>query len=149
MPDDIFESDCIALVNATNTRGVMGGGIAYAFAKRFPEMLEDYKRACQAGEHKIGELHTWEEGGKIIYNVATMEYPGMAAKLDDIREGLRDLRSQVEADTEVDSVAIPALGCGIGGLNWPDVEALIKEHFSDLDGVRVELYPPDAPKYTL
>ena len=52
---DLFESEAQTLVNAVNTVGVMGDGIALAFKRRFPDMFADYARRCAAGEVKIGE----------------------------------------------------------------------------------------------
>jgi O-acetyl-ADP-ribose deacetylase (regulator of RNase III) len=154
--DDIFESDCDALVNATNTQGVMGGGIAKGFADRFPEMLADYKRACRVGEHTIGRCHYFPEGDKVIVNFPTMTYPGQRAHLEDIEAGLLDLRVALAilsdpelANPTISSIAIPGLGCGIGRLEWDDVEKLIRKYLGDIEGLRVELYPPNGRKYEL
>ncbi|MEM0244987.1 MAG: macro domain-containing protein [Zestosphaera sp.] len=50
---NIFESDADVLVNSVNTKGVMGAGIAREFAKLFPEMYEDYRKACRSGRIRI------------------------------------------------------------------------------------------------
>lgn len=49
----IFESDADVLVNSVNVKGVMGAGIAREFAKLFPDMYEDYRKACKRGKIKI------------------------------------------------------------------------------------------------
>ena len=155
--DNIFDSECQCLVNATNTIGVMGGGIAKQFKDRFPKMFSHYQLACADGEHVVGEMLFYhdEDSGKIICNFPTMHFPGSRAKLQDIEDGLKDLRRAIltAMDSEflptIRSIAIPALGCGIGRLPWPDVEALIKQYLGDIIGLTVELYPPDAGKYTL
>ena len=54
------------------------------------------------------------------------------------------------------SVAVPPLGCGLGGLDWADVKPLIVEAFTEVPDVRVLLYEPagapvhpkEAPKMT-
>lgn len=157
MPDNIFDSECVAIVNTTNIQGVMGGGLALQFRQRYPEMFEAYKLACSKGEHKMGEMLFYNDrSGKIIVNFPTMKHPGMWAKLSDIEDGLKDLRHMLltlsdteQADPAITSIAIPGLGCGIGRLSWGEVAPLIKEHLGDIQGLTVELYPPDAPKYTL
>ena len=90
----------------------------------------------------------------MIVNFPTMRHPGMKAKLVDIDDGLLHLRGVLTNQpdlpfTKIESIAIPALGCGIGRLHWPDVEDRIKTRLGDLDWLRVEVYPPNSPKYDL
>jgi O-acetyl-ADP-ribose deacetylase (regulator of RNase III) len=54
---DIFESSCEVIANPINCVGVMGGGLALAFKKKYPEHFETYKKMCQNGEIKVGELY--------------------------------------------------------------------------------------------
>ena len=54
---DIFKSSCEVIANPINCVGVMGGGLALAFKKKFPEHFETYKKMCQNGEIKVGELY--------------------------------------------------------------------------------------------
>ena len=42
------------------------------------------------------------------------------------------------------SLAVPALGCGNGGLSWSMVRPLIEETFQAAPDVRVVLFPPPA-----
>jgi O-acetyl-ADP-ribose deacetylase (regulator of RNase III) len=44
----------------------------------------------------------------------------------------------------IHSVAVPPLGCGYGGLDWSEVQPLIKRHLGELPNVHVELYAPDG-----
>lgn len=59
---DLLGADAEALVNAVNTVGVMGKGIALQFKRTYPQMFQDYARAAQAGEVRIGEMHVWATG---------------------------------------------------------------------------------------
>lgn len=167
MPN-IFDSECDAIVNPTNPQGVMGGGLAGQFAQRYPEMLEWYKRQCTDGTHKIGEVQLYRTqfnldhpGGptnkvrSVIVNFPTMDL-GHPAKLEDIKSGLEHLRMilQTQSDdlppeVKITSIAIPPLGCGIGRLNWDEVEPLIREALGDLEDIQVDLYPPDGAVYSL
>lgn len=54
---DLFQSGAQTLVNATNTEGIMGGGIALAFKNRFPQMFEEYFMACSIGFHTTFRPH--------------------------------------------------------------------------------------------
>jgi len=46
------------------------------------------------------------------------------------------------SENKVRSVAVPPLGCGLGGLNWSDVRPLIEEAFSALPDLDVRLFEP-------
>ena len=157
MRDNILDSDCLVLVNTTNIQGVMGAGLAKQFAQRFPKMYEAYKLECaMGGSHRLREMLFYhdKDSGKIICNFPTMERPGMRADIRDIEEGLRDLRRAIMTSKDCDflptitSIAVPALGCGIGRLPWPKVEKLIHHWIGHLNGLRVDIYPPEGAKYT-
>lgn len=116
---DIFDSGCEALVNAVNCIGVMGKGLAFQFKKRYPEMFQDYQKACRDGL-RPGQMHIWENEGKYIINFPTKDDLS-PSKLEYIRSGLIAL-AEVIKEKEIKSIAIPALGCGLGGLSWGQVQ---------------------------
>lgn len=142
---NLLEDSAEALVNAVNTVGVMGGGIARQFKEKFPEMFIEYERACKNNEVKLGKMHVVKvdtvEGEKYIINFPTLEHWSDQSKLEDIVVGLEDL-VRVVKEKKIQSIAIPPLGCGIGGLKWEDVRPLIEETFADLSNVTVHLYEP-------
>ena len=57
------------------------------------------------------------------------------------KEGLVDLKEKIKT-LKIKSIAIPPLGAGLGGLNWPEVKDLIVNQLSDLDGVKIAIYEP-------
>ena len=57
------------------------------------------------------------------------------------RAGLDDLVGVIQ-ERGLDSVAVPALGVGNGGLDWADASRLVHEKLGGLPGVAVELYRP-------
>lgn len=57
-----LDAEVDALVNAVNTQGVMGKGVALHFKTRFPKMFEAYRSACQAGDVKPGRMHVFTLG---------------------------------------------------------------------------------------
>jgi len=59
---NLLEAEAEALVNAVNTVGVMGKGIALAFKKRFPANMAAYAKACKAGEVQTGRMFITETG---------------------------------------------------------------------------------------
>jgi O-acetyl-ADP-ribose deacetylase (regulator of RNase III) len=61
--------------------------------------------------------------------------------MEDIEAGLQALVEEVR-QRGIRSIAIPPLGCGLGGLRWADVRAKIEAAFKDLEDVQVLLYEP-------
>lgn len=143
---NLLEADVDALVNTVNTEGVMGKGVALQFRRAFPGNYEAYRRACARGDVQIGRMFVTEtgrlDGPRLIINFPTKRHWRSKSRLNDIRAGLQDLRRLLQ-DSGVRSVAVPALGCGLGGLHWSDVRPLIHSALKDLD-VRVLVFPPQA-----
>jgi O-acetyl-ADP-ribose deacetylase (regulator of RNase III) len=71
--------------------------------------------------------------------------PAARSKLPDIETGLRDLRRQL-LEREISSVAVPALGCGLGQLSWTDVRPVIEDALGDLESTRVVVFEPSNPE---
>lgn len=139
---NLLTSQAEALVNAVNTCGVMGGGIALAFRNTFPDMFQAYKKACMRREVVPGKMHIFQLKTKqYIINFPTKDDPMYPSELEFISSGLIDLVKQIKV-LRIQSVAIPALGCGLGGLSWANVRPLIVHAAAELPDVRVVLYEP-------
>lgn len=134
---DLLRADVDALVNAVNCRGVMGKGLALQFKKTFPEVFAAYQVACDAGGVRIGQMHIVERprSPRFVINFPTKD------DWRNIEAGLVDLVEQVKLH-RTESLAIPPLGCGLGGLDWGIVRPMIVEAFAPLSGVRVVLFEP-------
>lgn len=142
---DILKADAEALVNTVNCVGVMGRGIALQFKKAFPANFDSYKTACGAGELKPGRVLVHDLGRmmnpRFIINFPTKNHWRAKSRIEDIRSGLVALKAEVEA-RGIRSIAIPPLGCGLGGLSWSQVRPCIEEAFGELTDVRVLLFEP-------
>jgi O-acetyl-ADP-ribose deacetylase (regulator of RNase III) len=142
---NLLDADVDALVNTVNTAGVMGKGIALQFKRRFPEMFTAYARDAAAGDIVLGRVHVWPTGQltgpRYVINFPTKGHWRARSRLHDVERGLEDL-ARVVRDLGIVSLAIPPLGCGNGGLNWDDVEPLIRASFSNVPNVNAVLYPP-------
>ena len=53
---DLLAAEVDALVNAVNTVGVMGKGLALQFKKAFPDNFRAYERACGSGQVVVGRM---------------------------------------------------------------------------------------------
>lgn len=144
---NLLNSNAEALVNAVNTEGVMGKGIALTFKRAFPENYFAYRAACKKGEVRTGRMFVFERDDRVrpqwIINFPTKKHWRNPSRLEWIREGLQDLR-RVTGEREIRSLAIPALGAGLGGLVWDDVRCEIEQAFADVEDVEVIIYEPMA-----
>lgn len=137
---DIFKSQCEALVNPVNIKGVMGKGLALTFKTKYPAHFENYKRACKSGEMTTDKVLAYQEkDGPMIICLATKDDWKNSSKIEYVSAGLDDLVKQIKI-LGIRSIAIPKLGCGLGGLDWAKVRPLIVERLSALDGINVEIY---------
>lgn len=144
---DILKSDTEALVNTVNCVGVMGRGIALQFRKAFPENYKAYEAACERKEVKPGKMFIFDTGSfcnpRFIVNFPTKRHWKGNSRIEDIQSGLGALVEEVKV-RNMHSIAIPPLGCGLGGLQWSEVRPLIEAAFAKLPDVQVALYEPSG-----
>lgn len=142
---DLFQADAEVLVNTVNCRGVMGRGLALQFKRRYPENFVAYLAECDAGKMAIGRVHVFETGlmsPRFIFNFPTKNHWRGKSTLRNIKQGLASLEREV-ARFGVKSIAIPALGCELGGLDWDDVRPLIVDAVTKIPRLRATLYEPN------
>jgi len=145
--DLLRQENVDAIVNTVNCVGVMGKGIALQFKNKWPVNFAAYKAACDAGQVHTGRMFVFDCGGLVkphyIINFPTKKDWRGKSKIEFIRDGLVDLVAQVKR-LNIQSIAIPPLGCGNGGLDWSEVRPLIEAAFMDLESVNVHLFSPDG-----
>jgi len=147
---DILQADTEALVNTVNCVAVMGRGIALQFRKAFPENFKAYARACERKEVHPGKMLVYETGlltgPRFIINFPTKRHWKGKSRVEDVDAGLRALIEETRI-RGIRSVAVPPLGCGLGGLDWRIIRPKIVRAFEALPDVRVLLFEPTgAPK---
>lgn len=123
---NIFNMQTQALVNPVNTVGVMGAGLALEFKRQFPQNFLRYKLACSSGDFGIGKVLATAEKGKIIINLPTKEHWRNPSQLSYVKSGL-DALAEFVRKKRIESVALPLLGCGLGGLDFFEVKTLMDE----------------------
>ncbi len=142
---NLLKADADALVNTVNCVGHMGKGIALQFKKAYPQNYEAYRRACESKEVQPGRLFVFDTGDmfgpRYIINFPTKRHWRGKSRYEDIESGLRALVQEIQK-LEIESVAMPPLGCGLGGLDWGRVREMIEMAFSGLPEVDVLLFPP-------
>ena len=143
---NLLEDDAQVLVNPVNCVGIMGKGLAAQFKREYPNNFKAYKKACEAQEIKIGTIFVHDEGGvwgeKYIFNFPTKKHWRNKSQLKDIAIGLKDFAIKLR-EYNIRSVAIPQLGCGLGGLAWESVSSLIEKELAHVKNVDVRIYGPE------
>ncbi len=147
---NILHDQSDAIINTVNTVGVMGKGLALQFKKAFPDNFKQYKKACDDNVIRTGQVFSVPLNSMsapfYIINFPTKAHWKGKSTLEYIEQGLSSLKADV-IKLKLKSVAIPALGSGLGGLSWQDVEPLIQKSLAELPDVNWHLYPPqEAPR---
>lgn len=143
---DLLAADADALVNAVNCVGVMGRGLAAQFKRAHPANFRIYAAACKRGEVVPGRMlivETSTPRPRWIVNFPTKRHWRNPSQLDDIDAGLAALLDDVRR-LGMRSIAVPPLGCGLGGLDWNAVRPRIERAFAALPDTAVLLYEPSA-----
>jgi O-acetyl-ADP-ribose deacetylase (regulator of RNase III)/uncharacterized protein YwgA len=144
---NLLESNAQALVNTVNTVGVMGKGIALQFKNLFPNNFKRYALACKANEIQVGKLFITEDtslygGKKLIINFPTKTDWRKPSEYSYIENGLVDL-VKIISENNIQSIAIPPLGAGNGGLDWMKVNALMEKYLANVP-CEVQIFTPNA-----
>ena len=123
---DLFSTDAKCIGHGVNCKGVMGAGIAKAFREKYPENYNAYRRVCQSGALGGGEVFVWpfNDDNRVIFNMASQVEPGANASYAWLFQSAWE-SARICSDLKYDRLAIPLIGCGIGGLEWPRVEVLL------------------------
>ncbi len=145
---DIFTVEAEAIVNTVNCVGVMGRGIALQFKKKYPHNFKVYAEACKHKEVAPGKMFVYETGKvvgpKHIINFPTKRHWRGKSQIGDIETGLVDL-ARVIKEKNIESVALPPLGCGLGGLPWLEVKKRIECLLAaELNDVQIIVFEPNG-----
>lgn len=112
----LLEADAEAIVNAANSQGRMGGGVAGAIKRAAGRSVEE--EAVAAAPIPIGSAAV-TSGGKTrfrgIVHAPTMEQPAMRIPVTNVEAAMRGALAAAEARGFV-SLAVPGLGTGVGGV---------------------------------
>ena len=145
---NILTEDAEALVNTVNCVGYMGRGIALQFKKAYPDNFKSYSAACKREEVQPGRMFIFETdqltNPYYIINFPTKRHWKGKSRIEDIDAGLVALAEEIRSHN-IQSIAIPPLGSGLGGLDWFEVRPRIEkmlEQFGDLKAVVFE--PSDS-----
>lgn len=136
---NLFDTDAMFIGHGVNTHGLMGAGIAREFRTRFPKNYALYKKFCDNKSLVPGKVFAFSENGMTIFNMATQDNPGQFARYEWVESAadhaVRVAHAIADGPTKI---AVPAIGCGIGGLDWNRVGAILET--TEAHGIEWEVW---------
>lgn len=134
---NIFESLCEIITVTVNCVGVMGAGIAKQCKQLYPATFAQYRRKCRKGEYHPGQPILTQVDRPILLFPTKDDWRN-PSEYDWIQSGLDRIAKNAD---RFESIAIPPLGCGHGGLDWQRVKTMIERTLGHLPN-RIEVYEP-------
>jgi len=160
---DMFFSRMHTLTISVNIVGVMGKGLASRAKYFFPDLYVHYQDLCRKHILQMGRPYLYKRESSLDYQLAdepltlsnansetwfllfpTKRHWRDRADINDIEKGLQWLRDNYKKEG-IKSLAIPALGCGLGRLEWQEVGPLLCKYLSNFD-IPVCIYLPIEKK---
>ena len=139
---DLLDAQAEAICNPVNLGGVRGRGRALQFRRRWPSSFLAYRDALRDGQlgHGLVHAHRLPDGQHVLH----------CPTKDDWRDPspIALVRATINAigpccvEYGIGSVAVPPLGCGLGGLDRNDVRALLLAAATRHPRLRWLLYMP-------
>lgn len=142
---DILLTKASAIAHGVSPNEHFDLGLALSLRERWPAMAKDFRHYAHETHPRPGELWVWKGAdGTTIYNLLTQEgehthgAKAGRASVANVNHALKRLRHELER-SGVQSVALPRLATGVGGLDWSDVQPMLARHLGDL-GIPVFVY---------
>lgn len=145
----ILNSRMQTITNTVNCVGVMGKGVALRFKNAHRANYNEYVERCHRGEVRPGVPFVSNADEKrdkpdlqLVLNFPTKDHWRNPSQIEWIEAGLQTLAENYEA-WGIKSLALPPLGCGLGGLEWGQVWPLMQRYLGDLP-IDIEVWVPDG-----
>lgn len=147
---DILRTRAAMVAHGVAPNDGFANGLALSLRQQWPAMYKDFRHYCQTFAPKTGGLWAWAGvGGVRLVSLFTQEpAPSIGAKpgkatVENVNHCLKALVKLIESE-KINSVALPRLATGVGGLDWKDVKPLIDKHLSHLS-IPVYVYATYQP----
>jgi len=160
---DLFFSKMQTLTISVNVVGVMGKGLASRAKYQFPDVYVHYQDLCRKKILKMGSPYIYKRESSFYHQLAdesshspnnnsetwfllfpTKNHWRDKADLPGIEKGLQWLQSNYQKEG-IKSLAMPALGCGLGKLDWKEVGPLLCKYLVNFN-IPVVIYLPAEKK---
>lgn len=129
---DLFNTDIKYILHGTNSRGVMGSGIAKTVRELYPEAYEKYALWCSKG-FRLGSSLVVACEDKVVINAVTQQNYGKVAIQtgpNPVRyvsyDAVSEIFKQLEESIPNTTIAMPRIGASLGGGDWDVIAAIIE-----------------------
>lgn len=141
--EDIFNNGHDGIVIPVNRIGVAGKGLALKAKEKFPLWYEYYRKCCENGLLDIEKWFFSVNDKFIIISFPTKNHWKEKSNLEYIEKQLYGFFEMV-FHFDLHIVGIPALGCGLGGLEWDEVRRKIIKIYRNAEckPENISLYQP-------
>jgi O-acetyl-ADP-ribose deacetylase (regulator of RNase III) len=156
---DMFFSNMQTLTISVNLQGIMGKGLASRAKYQFPDVYVVYQDACRNQQLTATKPYLYKREASLDQELADLSSPLVSSnavkwfllfatkrqwrensRLEDIEGGLHWVRNNCH-EIGIQSLSMPALGCGLGNLNWAEVGPLMCGYLHNI-GIPVAIYLP-------
>jgi O-acetyl-ADP-ribose deacetylase (regulator of RNase III) len=156
---DMFFSRMHTLTISVNCVGVMGKGVASRAKYLFPGAYVYYQELCRKSRLQLGKPYLYKRENSVEVQLAdepftlpnvntitwyllfpTKYHWRLRADLPGIEKGLQWIQENYRKEG-IQSLALPALGCGLGWLEWQEVGPILCQYLATLD-IPVQIYLP-------
>ena len=132
------------IIHGCNCFATFGAGIAPQIGKAFPNAKEADQNLPLTGIQRLGNFsygvaNVGNSGKQVmVVNAYTQYMPGPDFQLEALAIALRKLAMYLEekfgpTKAKELTIALPLIGCGIGGGHWPDVQSVIQSELTEYD----------------
>ena len=149
---DMFFSSMQTFTISVNLKGIMGKGLASRTKYQFPDAYVRYQDDCKSKKLQIGNPTLFKRGTRIEEELAddpsklepskingsrwflffpTKRHWRDDSLFDDIELSMQWLVKSYEKQG-IQSIALPALGCGLGNLHWKDIGPMMCHYLNKM-----------------
>lgn len=135
---DLLNAPQKYIAHGVNCRGVMGAGVALAIKNKWPSVFTEYKKYCSTFydvNSLLGQCNiAYVDNNRSVFNCFTqtdcgntglryISYDAIAQCFGYINYLIKD---------EVDQIALPKIGAGLGGGDWNVIERIIESECKNI-----------------
>ena len=131
---NLLEATEPLIAHGCNAQGVMGSGVAKYVREKWPKAYEDYHDWCE--RHSVGReellgknrYFSINKNQTLVNAITQVNYgQGKQARYIAVIECLVTAAVDYERLDPNLEIAIPLIGCGLGGLKWEVLKELLEE----------------------
>lgn len=160
---DMFFSEMQTLTVSVNCVGVMGKGLASRVKYQYPDVYVFYQDVCKRRVLRMGKPFIYkrefspmespaadtDDNGNGAHRVWFLLFPTKQhwrqnSDVNGIAQGLEWVKANALKEG-IQSLALPALGCGLGNLEWKEVGPLMCQALKELN-IPIQIYLPTEKK---